>query len=31
VRGGYISVTPLHLDLTHEATRRKLAAQIGTA
>ena len=24
VRGGYISVTPLHLDLTHEATRRKL-------
>jgi 5'-nucleotidase len=25
VRSGYISVTPLHLDLTHEATRRKLA------
>ena len=24
-RSGYISVTPLHLDLTHEATRRKLA------
>jgi 5'-nucleotidase len=23
VRGGYVSVTPLHLDLTHEATRRK--------
>ena len=27
VRGGHISVTPLHLDLTHEATRRKLVAQ----
>src|SRR4029453_1911448 len=27
VRSGYVSVTPLHLDLTHEATRRKLAAQ----
>ena len=26
VRSGYVSVTPLHLDLTHEATRRKLAA-----
>ena len=25
---GYISVTPLHLDLTHEATRRKLARAI---
>ncbi|SKA39769.1 5'-nucleotidase /3'-nucleotidase /exopolyphosphatase [Enhydrobacter aerosaccus] len=25
VRSGWISVTPLHLDLTHEATRRKLA------
>lgn len=23
VRSGYISVTPLHLDLTHEATRRR--------
>ena len=31
VRHGYISVTPLHLDLTHEATRRKLAAQYETA
>jgi 5'-nucleotidase len=29
VRGGYISVTPLHLDLTHEATRRKLAQQFA--
>jgi len=27
IRSGYVSVTPLHLDLTHEATRRKLAAQ----
>jgi 5'-nucleotidase len=27
VRHGYVSVTPLHLDLTHEPTRRKLAAQ----
>lgn len=26
VRGGYVSVTPLHLDLTHEGMRRKLAA-----
>ena len=26
VRSGYVSVTPLHLDLTHEATRQKLAA-----
>jgi len=26
VRGGWISVTPLHLDLTHDVTRRKLAA-----
>ena len=25
VRSGHISVTPLHLDLTHEATRRQLA------
>ncbi|WIM12273.1 5'/3'-nucleotidase SurE [Enhydrobacter sp.] len=31
VREGYISVTPLHLDLTHEATRRKLAAQFEKA
>jgi 5'-nucleotidase len=31
VRHGYISVTPLHLDLTHEATRRKLAAQFAAA
>jgi 5'-nucleotidase len=29
VRHGYISVTPLHLDLTHEATRRKLAAHFA--
>jgi 5'-nucleotidase len=28
VRGGWISVTPLHLDLTHEATRRKLATEL---
>ena len=26
VRSGYISVTPLHLDLTHEATRRKFGS-----
>jgi 5'-nucleotidase len=31
VRTGYISVTPLHLDLTHEVTRRKLAQQFETA
>jgi len=31
VRHGWISVTPLHLDLTHEATRRKLAAQFESA
>jgi 5'-nucleotidase len=31
VRNGWISVTPLHLDLTHEATRRKLAAQFESA
>ncbi len=31
VRHGWISVTPLHLDLTHEATRRKLAAQFSDA
>jgi 5'-nucleotidase len=29
IRAGYVSVTPLHLDLTHEATRKKLAAQFG--
>jgi 5'-nucleotidase len=29
VRGGYVSVTPLHLDLTHEATRRKLSAEFA--
>ena len=29
VLAGYVSVTPLHLDLTHEATRRKLAAQFA--
>jgi 5'-nucleotidase len=27
IRTGYISVTPLHLDLTHEGMRRKLRAQ----
>lgn len=26
VRSGYVSVTPLHLDLTHEATRRKFTS-----
>jgi 5'-nucleotidase len=26
VRSGHISVTPLHLDLTHESMRRKLVA-----
>jgi len=31
VRNGWISVTPLHLDLTHEATRRKLTAQFASA
>jgi 5'-nucleotidase len=31
VRAGYVSVTPLHLDLTHEATRRKLAAAFENA
>jgi len=30
IRSGWVSVTPLHLDLTHEATRRKLAAQFAT-
>ena len=29
IRAGYVSVTPLHLDLTHEATRKKLAAQFA--
>jgi 5'-nucleotidase len=31
IRAGYVSVTPLHLDLTHEATRRKLAQQFEKA
>jgi 5'-nucleotidase len=31
VRHGWISVTPLHLDLTHEATRRKLTAHFESA
>jgi 5'-nucleotidase len=31
VRNGCISVTPLHLDLTHEPTRRKLAQQFDDA
>ena len=31
IRNGHVSVTPLHLDLTHEATRRKLSAQFETA
>ena len=26
IRDGHISVTPLHLDLTHEGMRRKLRA-----
>jgi broad specificity polyphosphatase/5'/3'-nucleotidase SurE len=25
VRAGYVSVTPLHLDLTHKTARKKLA------
>ena len=29
VRAGYISVTPLYLDLTHEAMRRKLVAEFA--
>jgi 5'-nucleotidase len=29
VRDGYISVTPLHLDLTHEKSRRQLATAIN--
>ena len=31
VRAGYVSVTPLHLDLTHEAMRRKLVAEFEPA
>jgi 5'-nucleotidase len=31
VRSGHISVTPLHLDLTHEGMRRKLGAQFEAA
>jgi 5'-nucleotidase len=31
IRAGYVSVTPLHLDLTHEATRAKLAARFEAA
>ena len=31
IRNGYVSVTPLHLDLTHEPTRRKLAAHFDAA
>ncbi len=31
VRNGFISVTPLHLDLTHDATRRKLAGELEKA
>jgi 5'-nucleotidase len=31
IRAGYVSVTPLHLDLTHEATRRRLTAQFEAA
>jgi 5'-nucleotidase len=29
IRSGHISVTPLHLDLTHEDMRRKLGAQFA--
>ena len=29
IRSGHISVTPLHLDLTHEAMRRRLAAEFA--
>jgi len=29
IRSGHISVTPLHLDLTHEAMRRKLGTQFA--
>ena len=31
IRTGHISVTPLHLDLTHEGMRRKLGAQFAAA
>jgi 5'-nucleotidase len=31
IRAGYVSVTPLHLDLTHEATRARLAARFEAA
>ena len=31
IRSGHISVSPLHLDLTHEGMRRKLAAQFEAA
>ncbi len=31
VRSGHISVTPLHLDLTHESMRRKLVAEFEAA
>ncbi len=31
IRSGHISVTPLHLDLTHEAMRRKLGAEFAAA
>jgi len=31
IRSGHISVTPLHLDLTHEGLRRKLGAQFEAA
>jgi 5'-nucleotidase len=30
IRSGHISVTPLHLDLTHEEMRRKLGAQFAS-
>ncbi|MBV8391833.1 MAG: 5'/3'-nucleotidase SurE [Alphaproteobacteria bacterium] len=31
IRSGYVSVTPLHLDLTHEATRRRMADAFGAS
>jgi 5'-nucleotidase len=31
VYGGAISVTPLHMDMTHDATSKQLAAAIGSA
>ncbi|MGE0577602.1 MAG: 5'/3'-nucleotidase SurE [Reyranella sp.] len=31
IRSGHISVTPLHLDLTHDGMRRKLAGQLEAA